>query len=276
MNNKLYTFFAAALAISLWVANSAGPGNVQGIDRTGSPLSPGACDACHSGGNFGPSITAELFDGATQVTHYQANKNYTLRVRVNTTVNASRYGFQAVALTGTANVNAGSFGTAPSGFRRSTIQNRQYAEHASSRTSNTMEFPWTSPATLGEDVRFYAAGLAANNNGGSNGDAAARLSQPLVISPMTSSSEIKLTTKPGLRLLGNPVSDRLHVALDIPEAGNYRISLLQLQGSPVWTNELLLSEGVQNMSWDVAELPGGVYLLLVESRSGRAIVKVVK
>jgi hypothetical protein len=276
MKHNVYTFFAIALAVSLWIANSAGPANVQGIDRTGSPLSPGACEACHSGGNFSPSITAELLDGANTVTHYQANRDYTLRVRVNNNGNASRFGFQAVALTGTANVNAGSFGTAPSGFRKSTIQNRQYAEHASSRTSNTMEFPWTSPATLGEEVRFYASGIAANNNGGSNGDASARLTQPLVISPMTSSAANELSFNSGLRLLGNPVTDRLYLALDVSEGGNYRFSLFQLQGSPVWTKEQRLSTGAQTLSWDVSTLPGGIYLLVAESQSGKAVIKVIK
>ena len=276
MKIKLYTFLAAAIGVLLWIANAAGPANVQGIDRTGSPLSPGACDACHSGGNFGPSMVAELLDGANVVTQYQPNKNYTLRVRINTTVNPSRYGFQAVALTGNANVNAGAFGTAPAGFRKSTIQSRQYAEHGSSRPGNTMEFPWTSPAVLGEEIRFYAAGIAANNNGGSNGDASVRLAQPLVITPLTSNTSDEWSEKLNLRLIGNPIADRIQVYISVEDAGNYRFSLFQLNGTAVWSDQRRLMEEAQNLEWDASTLASGIYLLVVEGSEGRTAIKIIK
>ncbi len=274
--SNLYTLSALALSALLWLANGAGAGIVQGIDRTGSPLSPGACDACHSGGNFNPGITAELLDGAAPVTQYQPNRTYTLRVRITTSIAPSRYGFQAVALTGATNSNAGAFGAAPAGFRKTTIQGREYAEQNSPRTSNTMDFPWTSPATPGENIRFFAAGIASNNNGGSNGDAPVKLLQPLVISPLVSSSAEATAQRLRLRLWGNPVGSALRLSLNNPEAGMCRFALYRLDGSLVWKTQQWLSAGEQMLEWDTVALPAGLYTLSMESPSGITALKIVK
>ncbi len=274
--SNLYACWAVFASLLLWLANAAGPGNVQGIDRTGSPLSPGACDACHFGGGFNPSITAELLDGGVAVTQYEANKSYTLRVRINTAVSPNRYGFQAVALTGTGNLNAGAFGTPPTGFRKTTILGREYAEHSSPRNSNTMEFSWTSPPALGETIRFYAAGIAANNNGDSSGDSPVQLSGPLLISPLTSNSGEALAQRLKLRVLGNPAGESLRLGLHNPEGAPFRFALYTLDGRRAWSAAQWLPEGEQILEWETAGLPGGVYVLFAESRAGIASVKVLR
>lgn len=278
MNKRLlYATSAVVTAILMWLANGAGPGNVQGIDRTGSPLSPGACDACHSGGDFSPTITAELLDTGTPVTHYQPNKNYTLRVKVTTASGSPlRYGFQAVALTGTSNTAAGTFGTAPTGFRKTTIVGRTYVEHSSPRTNNTMDFPWTSPATLGEEIRFFAAGLAANNNSNSSGDAGVDLPTALVISPLVSSSEELAVEKFGLKMLGNPIGEQLRIRMQAPQTGEYRFTLMALNGSMLWSREMHLVQGEHQLNFDAESLPEGVYVLQVLNGSSTAGVKLVK
>lgn len=278
MNKRtLYTTTAAVTAILLWLANAAGSGNVQGIDRTGSPLSPGSCNACHSGGNFTPAVTAELLDGGTPVTQYQPNKNYTLRVRV-TAANGSpaRYGFQAVALTGSANAAAGTFGTAPTGFRRTTIVGRTYVEHSTPRTNSTMDFPWTSPAALGEEIRIYAAGIAANNNSNSSGDAGAQLSAPLVLMPLVSSSKDIAIEKFGLKIWGNPIGEQLRISMQAPVSGEYRFSLIYLNGSTLWSRRMYLTQGEHLLSFDTETLPGGVYILQIFDGVHSAGVKLIK
>lgn len=278
MNKRtLYTFSAVATAVLLWIANAAGPGNVQGLDRTGSPLSPGACDACHSGGNFAPSITAELLDGGSPATHYQANKSYTLRVRV-TAANGtpSRYGFQAVALTGAGNSGAGTFGANPTGFRKTVITNRTYVEQSTPRTSNTMEFSWTSPATLGEEIRFYAAGLASNNNNSSLGDAGASLSAPLVISPLVSSSQEYAAGPFSIKVLGNPVGEHIRINMEVENAGDYRFSLTSLNGHTLWNRAMKLSQGVHPLSFGAEDLPKGVYILQVSDGKNTGGLKLLK
>lgn len=278
MNKRtLYTITAVVTAILLWLANAAGPGNVQGIDRTGSPLSPGACDACHSGGNFAPTVTAELLDAGTPVTQYQPNKSYTLRVRVTAASGTpTRYGFQAVALTDTTNTSAGTFGTAPTGFRKTTIVGRIYVEHSTPRTNTTMDFPWTSPATLGEEIRFYAAGIAANNNSNSSGDAGAQLSAPLVLTPLVSSSNDIASEKFGLKILGNPIGDQLSIRMQASVSGDYRFTLMSLNGSTLWNREIYLAQGDHSLNFDAAALPGGVYILQVSNGVNTTGIKLIK
>ncbi|MBE2209851.1 MAG: hypothetical protein IAE84_19840 [Saprospiraceae bacterium] len=278
MNKRtLYTTTAVVTAILLWLANAAGPGNVQGIDRTGSPLSPGACDACHSGGNFAPTVTAELLDAGTPVTQYQPNKSYTLRVRVTAASGTpTRYGFQAVALTGSANTSAGVFGANPTGFRKTTISNRTYVEHSTPRTANTMDFPWTSPATPGEEIRFYAAGIAANNNSNSSGDAGAQLSAPLVLTPLVSSSNDIASEKFGLKILGNPIGDQLRIRMQASVSGEYRFALISLNGSTLWNREIYLAQGDHPLNFDASALPDGVYILQVSNGVNTTGIKLIK
>lgn len=277
MNKRnFYALAGLLLGVMLWLANSSGAGNVQAEDRTGSPLGLSSCNACHGGGNFGPSVTAQLLDGGNPVSQYEANKEYTLRVRINTTATPSRYGFMAVALTGNNNAGAGTFGAPPPGFRRTTISGRVYVEHSSPRTSNTMDFPWTSPATLGEPVRFFAAGIASNNNGNTNGDAPAQLAAPLVIAPMVSSTADNLAETWKLRAWPTPSGDAWQIHFAQPQAGQFRFALYDLNGTQVWTDSRWTHAGENQMLIPAAQLPRGIYALSVSGAAGMAAIKMAK
>lgn len=272
----MYALFCVLLSLILWLGNAVGPATVQGADRTGSPLSTGSCNSCHAGGNFSPSISVQLLDGVNPVTQYQPNKAYTLRVRITASGNPGRYGFQAVALTGSDDSNAGAFGAAPAGFRVVTLSGRAYAEQSSPRTSNTMDIPWTAPATAGENIRFYAAGIAANHNGSSDGDSPVELSQPLVVTPMVTNTNDLLLARLELRVLGNPLAGELRLSLNNPEAGSFRFSLATLDGRRVWNTRQWLPAGASQLHWPLPELPHGHYILQLESSAGTASVKVVR
>ncbi len=277
MNRRyFYTLAGLLLGVVLWLANSSGAGNVQGEDRTGSPLGLSSCNACHGGGNFGPNVTAQLLDSGNPVSQYEANKEYTLRVRITTTSTPSRYGFMAVALTGNNNAGAGTFGMPPAGFRRTTISGRVYVEHSSPRTSNTMDFPWTSPATLGEPVRFFAAGIASNNNGNTNGDAPAQLAAPLVIAPMVSSTVDNLAETWKLRAWPTPDGDAWQVHFTQPQASQLRLVLYDLNGRQVWADSRRTNAGENQMLIPAAQLPRGIYVLSVRGGASMATIKITK
>jgi hypothetical protein len=265
-----YSLLALFLGVILWLSNSAGAGNVQGIDRTGSPISPGACDACHAGGNFSPTLQAELLSNGTAVTQYQPNTTYTLRVRVNASNNPARYGFQAVALTGAANVKAGSFGTAPTGFRKTTIQNREYIEHSTPRTSNTMDFPWTSPATAGEEIRFYAAAIASNNANGSLGDSPTELDQALVISPLVSSSREEALPTLSFEILGQSF-----IRLSSNVAADYQLTVFSTAGTPLSDRKIRVWPGQQEIALDLDGLPAGIYIVSLTDGRARLSRKII-
>lgn len=275
-NNYILLFFALLFGALLWSSSTGGAANVQGADLTGSPLGGGSCNGCHSGGSFAPLISAELLDGTTVVSQYQPGKAYTLRVRVNANGTPARYGFQAVALTGADNIKAGTFGTAPTGFRKTTLQGREYVEHSSPRTSNTLEIPWTAPTTAGEGVRFYVSGIAANNNGSSSGDASARLASPLQITPMVTSVRESVVRSLNLQVLGNPLDEELRLVLNNPEAGQFRFSLMSVDGRSFWSVQQWLQEGEQLLQWEVGQVPAGIYLLNVENKKGAGAVRIVR
>lgn len=204
--------FVAALATTLFMASSAGAGSVQQQDRTGGPLANQFCGLCHSTGAFNPSINVKVLDGDTEVMAYQPGETYTLRITINADEGAVGYGFQAVALTGGDNLQAGSF-TAGTGTQVTTLNGRDYVEHSMRSASNTFEVQWQAPTTGLDDIRFYAAGVAANGNGTNAGDGAARLTAPLVLTSTKRIPELAAS----LTAFPNPVTDALHLQISIEQ-----------------------------------------------------------
>ena len=106
----VYSLFFAFLSIILFLNFSGGPARTQSQDRTGGPFSPAPCQTCHTAGAFSPELIVEILDGDDAITDYEPGKTYTFRATINTTGSPAEYGFQAVALSGQDNVNAGTFG----------------------------------------------------------------------------------------------------------------------------------------------------------------------
>jgi len=275
----LFTLFAAFSIAFLFFGNSSGPGQVQGIDRTGSPLSPGACNAsgCHDDGAFNPTVEASLLDGTETVTNYEPGKTYTFRFTITAgTGEPGAYGFQAVALTGDDDQQAGSWGDLPSGLQVTTLSNRDYVEHSEPNSENTFEIPWTAPQTEAGNIRFYAAGNAVNRNGASSGDGALPLSEPLTVTPLTSGifGVEKLAVQ--LSAFPNPVQDKLQLDIEGAEAGAYQLSLVDLHGRVIAQRALQLQSAAQRESFDFAALPGGHYFVRLSDGRRVAGLKVVK
>ena len=161
------TFFSLLTITFLLMNNAAGPGEVQGKDRTGSPLSEGACNVCHNDGAFNPAVSVELLKDNQPVDKYQPGETYNLKVTISPGQgDPPAFGFQAVALSGSNNDNAGSWGTPPTGIQTVTVDNRDYVEHSTpSSSNNSFEVEWTAPQAGTGEVRIYAAGNAVNLNG---------------------------------------------------------------------------------------------------------------
>lgn len=262
----VYTLFIAALAGFIFLNNAAGPGLVQNADRTGSPLGTGTCATagCHSGSSFSPSITVELLDNGVAVTQYEPGESYDLKLTVTPgSGTPPRFGFQTVALTGNDNTSAGTFGSAPTGFRTLNIGGRTYAEHASPRTSNTFTIEWTAPAAGADEVRFYAAGIAANANGSTNGDGTAVLTAPLTVTELTVGTFSPEALFSQLEVAPNPVRDLLTLRAQSEQSGEYQFRLVSLSGQVLLQNRLGFQSGENVHTIDVSTLPAGVYLLQI-------------
>ncbi|MCB0376312.1 MAG: hypothetical protein KDD04_10365, partial [Sinomicrobium sp.] len=180
-------FVLTAMTILFWNA-SGGPAEVQEADRTMSPLSNNtSCGTCHNAGAYSPVVELQILDGEVPVVIYEPEKTYTLRVAV-TGTEAAAFGFQAVALQGDDNLNAGTFGTPPAGIQVTPLNDRLYAEHSMPSDTSVFRIEWTAPAAGSGNVRFYAGGNAANDNNSVTGDQGAFLASPFVLAELGTSS----------------------------------------------------------------------------------------
>jgi hypothetical protein len=272
----IYTLFFLLSCGLIFLAASGGPAEVQGADRTGGPLSTSGegsyCQMCHGAGAFNPSMTVEMLDGSTPITGYTPGQTYTMRVTVNADAGAQVYGFQAVALNGADNDQAGSF-TATAGNQVTPLNGRQYIEHSQRSQSNIFEVQWTAPASGIGDVRIYSASVAANNAAGSGGDGSARLNDPLVLSDITSTRDLPaLATR--LNAFPNPVVDQLNLQVDITERSDASLRIVNMLGQPVLQQTITLDPGTNNLSYDLSNLVAGQYFIDISNQeaASRAVI----
>ena len=129
----------------MMLGNAGGVALVQKLDRTASPLSPGPCQECHSNGNFNPTVNIKLIEGGNPVTTYIPGNVYILQVVINANQNAQQFGFQAVALHGSGNLQAGTFQNPPVGIAVRTVNNRSYPEHKFPSLLDTFRLEWLAP-----------------------------------------------------------------------------------------------------------------------------------
>jgi hypothetical protein len=272
----IYTTFALASTAFLLLNNSSGAAAVQNADRTGSPLSFATCVACHIGTNFSPTITLEVLDGDNPVTSYEPGKTYQVRVQINASDNPPAYGFQAVALGGAENKQAGNFSNPPESFAIVNVNNRQYPEQSQRISSNNFVIDWEAPGAGTGEVRFYAAGVAANGNFSNSGDGSASLASPVVLDEMLVGSRENSELFKSLSIFPNPVGNELSLRIQSPASGAYQLRLLDVQGRPLIERRLALSAGKQVQTIDVATLPAGIYALHLtdgQRSSSRMVVK---
>ena len=74
----------------------------------------------------------------------------------------------------------------------------------------------------------------------------------------------------------NPVKQKSLIELSLPENGNVRIDLLNLQGQKlmnIYTG--FLTKGLHNIDLDKENLPAGVYMIRVNTKSSTSSIKII-
>jgi hypothetical protein len=163
----IYTIFAALLVGALFLGSSSGPINGGAGVRTGAP-SEGVCTNCHGGGSFSATISIQMLDGSNPITTYTPGQSYTLRVEVGG--GGGCYGAQATVLTNSSNTTAGVLSAPNIGTSIRASGGRTYIEHNTRSSTGVFTANWVAPATGTGSVTIYAAGIACNGTGGTNGD----------------------------------------------------------------------------------------------------------
>lgn len=205
-NTYLFSPFLLVIGGYLWISASGGVADVQGQDRTGSPVSAQACNMCHQGNSFSVTTALVLIDAnGDTVSEYQPNTSYTLTASINAP-GASHYGFQITGLDA-ANNGIGTWTPNTTGTQKTTLNGRPYFEQKSPLADPVFECEWVSPDAGSGDVTFYGSALAVNGNGTATGDAYASFND-LVITEgsglsvgITSSYEVKIFPNPAQQYL---------------------------------------------------------------------------
>ncbi len=258
------TFFTLLAMTFLLMNNADGPGSVQDEDRTGSPLSSGACnvDGCHDDGVFNPSVSIELLKDNIAVDKYIPGETYNMKVTITASQGTPEaYGFQAVALKDANDGAAGTWGSIPAGMQSIMLTNaRTYVEHSEPNTSsNSFECEWIAPQSGTGDVTFYAAGNAVNDDNDSSGDGAQAAQLSITEENPDGAKEVQLLS--GFTIFPNPVQEVLNFKISSRYAGEFDLRVVDVNGKVKQGQRFELIEGQNNKEVNVSNLTNGLYLI---------------
>lgn len=167
----IVTFSVVTMGLVLQ-SYSAGPAKDSNQTVTGAPFNSNQnCSKCHGGGNFGGSISLQLFDATNKsVTTYTPGTKYTFKISMAHTIGTPKYGFQTTAAFSSSNTNYNNWGILPSNTHNTTVSGRNYVEQSNTLISGDISIPWTAPISGSGAITFYTAGNLVNGTGGTSGD----------------------------------------------------------------------------------------------------------
>lgn len=272
------TLLAIFFGALLFLNNSGGPASVQGVDRTGSPNSPGGCGVtgCHASGAFEPTVSIQVTRGGVPVIGYEPGESHTITV----TVEAGQgepagYGFQAVTLN-SANEQAGQFGF-PSGGQQLIIfaDGFEFMEHDGPSTLfNSFNMIWDAPAAGEGDVTIYAAGNAIDGNGAPSNDGAMSTSFTLSEGLLSNTDDVEqfyhFATYP------NPVEDLLNIKVNSLSSGDATLKIMDMGGQTIYVEKFEIIQGENIKTIETNDLKNGMYFVTVSSDLETVTETVVK
>ncbi len=171
MKNTILAFSTTTFIALGLLSSSNGVAEIQNQDRTGAPGSAQSCVQCH---NQPGSMTAEssIFvadSNGNEVAAYLAGETYEVSFNI-TSNSAVGYGFQATSVLSNGS-NAGEFTNPGTSVQLQSVAARHIVEQSSPSPTGIFTANWTAPGTGSGDVDFYMAGLAANLQSQTFGDA---------------------------------------------------------------------------------------------------------
>ena len=212
---------ALAVLPLLLLAYDSGP-DPNSDGGPGSPAAACAQSGCHTGTAVnagGGRVELQFPNGLT----YTPGQKQRIRIVI-TDASARSYGYQLSARLSSNETRgqAGAFATAGTnqlilcqdGRARAaagtcSVSNPlEFFEHSRPATTNTIEVDWTPPTTDAGPVRFYIAGVAANNNGQNTGDKTYLANYTLTHS-LTTDAPRQITTFAGTGAPGVITSSRI-------------------------------------------------------------------
>jgi hypothetical protein len=274
---KKITILSLVLATSIFLmdlnsrdvhSNSSG----APAGRTGSPGDNSSCRSCH---NISTSPLAGnlVITSNVPMSGYIPGNTYTITVSAGH-LTVSKFGFQASPQSTNGDLK-GTL-TVTDNTQMQLVGSGKYITHKSGAGTQGInagvgfvkqwQFNWTAPSQGSGDVTIYAACLMANNNAQSSGDSTALAT--LLISEANTSGLNKLSKSNEVILFPNPASSFINLSL--PE--NSEVSLINING------KIVLQQNVNSglNSFDVSNLPAGIYFAKLQGENINQIIKFVK
>lgn len=242
---------SACFAVAMFTSYKDGPAlNNRAV--TGAPFNGNkTCTQCHSGGSFGATLITRLYKSdSTTVTSYTPNQQYYFVLVFRNTTGDPLHGFQTTCATASpadVNINrwTGAPGLPPNTANR-VLSARNYVEHTTPLSPDTLIIPWKAPAAGTGTVVFYTAANFVNGNNRTSGDQVVKttLSVPEAVAgnalPVISANENKASYS--LKLVqAHGGSSLLYYNAGV--AQQVKLVYTDMQGNVVKTVKVKASEG---------------------------------
>lgn len=257
------------LMMTFLMSHSGGRAAQHGEGNTGAPGDDAkTCATCHTGGNFGADIVISLTDSdGNEVDSYIGGETYTVAATFSTTTDPGGYGLQMVGLVDTDESNAGTFANQSANAQISSVGSRFYVEQAGLSLENVFSADWTAPEEGAGPVTFYAAGHAANGNGGNSGDQALNVAFNFTENIVESTVEFNTVD---LEIYPNPVRDITNISFD--EVVKGQMSIYDVNG------KVLMNQSIQtnSISLDLSTFASGTYMLNIQTEEGITARQILK
>jgi hypothetical protein len=240
--------------------------------KTGSPGDGSNCTGCHSGV---ATTSAGLITSNVPVTGYIPGNTYTITASI-AVAGINKYGFE-ISPQGTTGTQKGTLVVTNATETKLVGTTAKYITHKSTGTagmgSKTWTFDWIAPAAGSGNAILYGAFNAANGNGTASGDQIF-LSSLLIQENLSSGISEMVNNSDHWVIYPNPCKEQLTISSILPENANYNLEIVDVTGKQmkVITNET----PYQHQQIDMTDLPNGMYVLIIDSKKGRAVKKFIK
>ncbi len=246
--NYFLKFILFLIPVSAFVLMSNSGGKTGGF--SGSPGdSSNSCTTCHSGGNFGATVTIQT---EVPAGGYALDTGYGIQVDVTGT--GSKHGFQITAERISDNTKVGTF-TADGGDNQLVNGGTHITHTLTGNSKKTWNFNWKSPVTDVGAIKFYVAALAADGTGGTGGDQ--------VVTGSTGNFNVLGIAKEqqlDFAMYPNPSSD--HINIQLPSGvSKAELNVFDISGKLVLQSNIIS----QNQLVNVTDLSSGIYVLKIQS-----------
>jgi len=261
------------LGVAMDIASNSAPASSSGAPDE-KDCSTAGCHASYPA-NSGPGSVTIQFDAGDE--NYVPGQTYTISVEVKQ-AGILRFGFQLLALNQN-NENAGVL--SPIDYSDNQVLSgygpfaaRKYMTYTYKSTEALVPgtgkwfFTWTAPAKPEGKITFYAAGIAANNNGNDAGD-------------YTYTRSLSLDAPPDLNysldIFPNPSNGNAQLTYSIAQEGKVTLELINALGQTErQLQELTLPAGKYSLSLDANKtLSDGVYFVRLTANDQVLIKKII-